>query len=107
MRHTARRVFLDPSTPSSWTVVRVVLVAFLVWNLGGFVIGIVSSLTFLFFIIVLSVFFAYLIDPLVKLIVRFVDGDALRITIGTAVLALEAHGPIAGTASALGSRHFG
>lgn len=70
MRHTARRVFLDPSTPSSWTVVRVVLVAFLVWNLGGFVTNILSSLTFLFFMIVLSVFFAYLIDPLVKLIRR-------------------------------------
>src|SRR5688572_10264896 len=70
MRHTARRVFLDPSTPSSWTVVRVVLVAFLVWNLGGFITNILSSLTFLFFMIVLSVFFAYLIDPLVKLIRR-------------------------------------
>lgn len=70
MRQTARRVFLDPSTPSSWTVVRVVLVAFLVWNLGGFVTNILSSLTFLFFMLVLAVFFAYLIDPLVKLIRR-------------------------------------
>ncbi len=70
MRQTARRVFLDPSTPSSWTVVRVVLVAFLVWNLGGFVTNILSSLTYLFFILVLSVFFAYLINPLVRLIRR-------------------------------------
>jgi len=29
-RTTARRVFLDPSTPSSWTVARVVFVAFIV-----------------------------------------------------------------------------
>jgi predicted PurR-regulated permease PerM len=68
LRQNARRVFLDPSTPSSWAVVRIVLVAFLVWNLGGFVINIISSLTFLFFVIVLSIFFAYLIDPLVKVI---------------------------------------
>lgn len=70
MRNTARRVFLDPSTPSSWAVARVVLVAFLVWNLGGFVTSILSSLTYLFFLIVISIFFAYLIDPLVKALRR-------------------------------------
>jgi predicted PurR-regulated permease PerM len=37
---------------------------------AGFVQSIVSSLAYLFFLIVLSVFFAYLIDPLVKIIRR-------------------------------------
>ncbi len=67
---TARRVFLDPSTPSSWAVARVVLITFIVWNTLDFVTAKVSSLTNLFFLIVLSIFFAYLIDPLVRLIRR-------------------------------------
>jgi predicted PurR-regulated permease PerM len=69
-RLTARRVFLDPSTPSSWTVVRVVLVAFIVWNFANFFTTIFTSLASLFFLLVLSIFFAYLIDPLVKFIRR-------------------------------------
>jgi predicted PurR-regulated permease PerM len=67
---TARRVFLDPSTPSGWTVARVVLIAFFVWSLSSFFANLLGSLTFLFFVIVLAVFFAYLIEPLVKLIRR-------------------------------------
>lgn len=69
-RLTARRVFLDPSTPSSWTVVRVVLMTFIVWYFANFFVGILTSLSYLFFLIVLSIFFAYLIDPLVRLIRR-------------------------------------
>lgn len=69
-RTTVRRVFLDPSTPSSWTVVRVVLVAFFVWYLADFVQNLLSSLKYLFFLLVLSIFFAYLIDPLVRAIRR-------------------------------------
>ena len=69
-RLTARRVFLDPSTPTSWTVARVTLIAFIVWNLAGSFKSTVTSLTYLFFLIVLSIFFAYLIDPLVKFIRR-------------------------------------
>ena len=68
LKQTARRVFLDPSTPSSWAVARVVFVAFIVWNTSYFLASKVFSLTNLFFMIVLSIFFAYLIDPLVKLI---------------------------------------
>lgn len=70
LKQTARRVFLDPSTPSSWAVVRVVLIAFIVWNSAGYLTGTIFSLTNLFFMIVLAIFFAYLIDPLVKLIRR-------------------------------------
>ncbi len=69
-RTTARRVFLDPSTPSSWTVVRVVLVAFFVWYVADVIQNLLSSLKYLFFLIVLSIFFAYLIDPLVRAIRR-------------------------------------
>ena len=69
-RTTARRVFLDPSTPSSWTVARVVFVAFIVWYIANFFQNILSSLKNLFFLIILSIFFAYLIDPLVRLIRR-------------------------------------
>ncbi len=69
-RLTARRVFLDPSTPSNWTVVRVVLLTFIVWFCSSFFATLLSSLSYLFFLIILSIFFAYLIDPLVKLIRR-------------------------------------
>ncbi|MBS1795103.1 MAG: AI-2E family transporter [Acidobacteria bacterium] len=69
-RLTARRVFLDPSTPSSWTVARVVLIAFVVWYVADFFQNFLSSLKYLFFMIVLSIFFAYLIDPLVRVIRR-------------------------------------
>lgn len=70
MRQTARRVFLDSSTPSNWTVVRIVLVGFIVWYLADFFLDKISSLSSLFFLLVLSIFFAYLIDPLVKIIRR-------------------------------------
>jgi len=69
-RLTVRRVFLDPSTPSNWTVVRVVLMTFMVWYFASFFAGLMTSLSYLFFLIVLSIFFAYLIDPLVKIIRR-------------------------------------
>lgn len=69
-KQTARRVFLDPSTPSSWAVARVVLITFIVWYFASFLVTLLSSLTYLFFLIVLSIFFAYLIEPLVKTIRR-------------------------------------
>lgn len=69
-RQTARRVFLDPSTPSSWAVVRVVLIVFFVWTVANSVNSILFSLRSLFFLIILSIFFAYLIDPLVRAIRR-------------------------------------
>jgi len=69
-RTTARRVFLDPSSPSNWAVIRVVTMAFIVWTAASFVYDVLSSLKYLFFMIVLSIFFAYLIDPLVRLIRR-------------------------------------
>lgn len=69
-RQTASRVFLDPSSPSARSIVRVVIITLLLITVFDFAIAIISSLKTLLFIIILAVFFAYLIDPLVKLIRR-------------------------------------
>lgn len=69
-KQTARRVFLDPSTPSILSIVRVVIITLVLIAAFDSVRTLLASLTYLFFIIVLSVFFAYLIEPLVKMIRR-------------------------------------
>lgn len=63
-------VLIDPSSPSIRSVVRVVIVTLFILLVAGWVETIIVSITGLFFLVVLSVFFAYLIDPLVKLIRR-------------------------------------
>lgn len=65
---TPVRVYFDPSAISTWTIIRVVIITLLILYVAGFFAVVLSSLTYLFFILVLAVFFAYLIDPLVKLI---------------------------------------
>jgi len=62
------RVVLDPSSPSIGSIVRVTIVAMIFVFVGTRLESFIGSLTYLFFLVVLSVFFAYLIDPLVKLI---------------------------------------
>ncbi|MFZ1702096.1 MAG: AI-2E family transporter [Pyrinomonadaceae bacterium] len=69
-QQTARRVYLDSSSPSVRSIVRVVIITLILLSIAGFLQSIVSSLTYLFFLIVLSIFFAYLIDPIVRLIRR-------------------------------------
>lgn len=69
-QQNARRVYLDPSSPSIRSIVRVVIITLLLLFVAGFVQTVIASLTYLFFLIVLSVFFAYLIDPLVRVIRR-------------------------------------
>lgn len=69
-QQTARRVYLDPSSPSVRSIVRVVVITLLLLFVAGFVQSIVTSLAYLVFLLILSVFFAYLIDPLVKFIRR-------------------------------------
>ena len=69
-QQTARRVYLDPSTPSVRSILRVVVITLFLLFIAGFVQSVISSLAYLFFLLILSVFFAYLIDPLVKLIRR-------------------------------------
>jgi len=64
----ATKVILDASTPSVRSIVRVVLITLLLIFVAKSLEGIITSLTYLFFLVVLSVFFAYLIEPLVKLI---------------------------------------
>ncbi len=59
------RVQIESSVRS---VVRVVVVALLILFFAGYLQTIISSIASLVFLIVLSVFFAYLIDPLVKVI---------------------------------------
>ncbi len=65
---SVQRVSLEGSSPSVRSVVRVVVITLLIIFVAGFVQNIISSITPLLFLIVLSVFLAYLIDPLVRLI---------------------------------------
>lgn len=55
-------------TASSWFVVRVVLITLFIVFVAGFVASLFTWLVHLLFLIVLSVSFAYLMEPLVKLI---------------------------------------
>ena len=64
------RVVLDPSSPSIRSIVRVTIVAMVFLFIGSRIESVIGSLTYLFFLLILSIFFAYLIDPLVKLIRR-------------------------------------
>lgn len=69
-RRTARRVYLDPSSPSVRSIVRVVVITLLLLLLASFVESVLSALKNFFFLIVLSIFFAYFIEPLVRTIRR-------------------------------------
>jgi predicted PurR-regulated permease PerM len=62
------RVQIEPGSPSVRSVIRVVVVSLIILFFAGYLQTIISSIASLVFLIVLSVFFAYLIDPLVKLI---------------------------------------
>src|SRR5436305_14209787 len=68
LRAPGARIFIDPSSPSVRSISRVVLITLLLLFVAGSVQIIVTSLASLFFLICLSVFFAYLIDPLVRFI---------------------------------------
>ena len=69
-----QRVSLVSSSPSARSIVRVVVIVLLLLAVKDFLGIVLSSLTYLFFMIVLAIFFAYLINPLVDLIQRpFVD----------------------------------
>jgi predicted PurR-regulated permease PerM len=66
----ARRVFLDPSSPSIRSIARVVIITLLIVFIANRIETIIGALTFLTFLVVISIFFAYLMDPLVRLIRR-------------------------------------
>lgn len=61
-------VKIDPAWPSTGTVIRLVLVALAMVFVFNRFETIVTALTSLFFLVILSVFFAYLLSPLVKAI---------------------------------------
>jgi predicted PurR-regulated permease PerM len=65
-----QRVALVSSSPSARSIVRVVVIVLVLLAVKDLLGGVLSSLTYLFFMIVLAVFFAYLINPLVNLIRR-------------------------------------
>lgn len=67
---TIQRVSLVSSSPSIRSIIRVVIIVLLLLSVKDFLGNVISSLTFLFFVIVLAIFFAYLINPLVNLIQR-------------------------------------
>ncbi len=70
-----QRVSLVSSSPSPRSVVRVVVIVLLLLAVKDFLGLVLSSLTYLFFMIVLAIFFAYLINPLVELIRKPFDGS--------------------------------
>jgi len=67
-RTTIRRVFFDPSTPPTRSIVRFWLFFFILLLVFLGVLYFAYLLRALIFLVFLSVFFAYLIDPLVRLI---------------------------------------
>ena len=69
-----QRVVLDRASFSYRVIIRVVVVTLLLLLVANFIQNALSSLTYLFFIVVLAVFFAYLIDPFVRLLQRPFQG---------------------------------
>ncbi len=65
-----RRVFFDPSTPAVRSISRVVIVTLVILQAAVLVGYLFYWLQNLILLVVLSVFFGYLIDPLIKLIRR-------------------------------------
>ncbi len=65
-----KAVILDPTTPSARSIARVVVITLLILFVAGSLETIITAVASLVFLIILSVFFGYLIDPLVKLIRR-------------------------------------
>lgn len=64
--HPVQAVKLDPSSPGIRSIVRVVVVTLVLLWIGSYLETVITSLKSLFFILILSVFFAYLLDPLVR-----------------------------------------
>jgi predicted PurR-regulated permease PerM len=67
-KETIKKVVLDASSPSITSVVRTVIIILFIWSIWDFAIGTIASLKSLFFLLILSIFFAYLLNPLVRLI---------------------------------------
>jgi predicted PurR-regulated permease PerM len=74
-----QRVSLVSSSPSARSIVRVVVIVLVLLAVKDFLDVVIGSLTNLFFMIVLAVFFAYLINPLVELIRKPFEGSYPRL----------------------------
>jgi predicted PurR-regulated permease PerM len=70
-----QRVSLVSSSPSARSIVRVVIIVLLLLAVKDFLGVVIGSLTYLFFMIVLAIFLAYLINPLVELIRKPFEGS--------------------------------
>jgi len=70
-----QRVSLVSSSPSVRSIVRIMVIVLLLLAVRDFLGLVLSSLTYLFFMIVLAIFFAYLINPLVELIRKPFEGS--------------------------------
>lgn len=85
-----QRVSLVSSSPSIRSIVRVMVFVLLLLAVKDLVGWVLSSLTYLLFMIVLAVFFAYLINPLVELIQRpFADRTLGRLMPRAVAIALS------------------
>lgn len=61
-------VALDRSSPPVRSIVRVVIISLICVGVAGIVQNLLSSLSYLFFLVILSILFAYLMDPVVRFI---------------------------------------
>jgi len=85
-----QRVSLVSTSPSVRSIVRVVLIVLLLLAVKDFLGILLTSLTYLFFMIILSIFFAYIINPLVDLIQRpFINRSYGRIMSRSLAIALS------------------
>jgi len=84
-----QRVSLVSTSPSVRSIVRVGVVVLLLLAVKDFLGALLSSLTYLFFMIVLAIFLAYIINPLVELIQRpFIQRSYGRIMSRSLAIAL-------------------
>src|SRR5687768_6615772 len=84
-----QRVSLVSSSPSARSIVRVVVIVLLLLAVKDFLDVVIGSLTYLFFMIVLAIFFAYLINPLVELIRKPFEATYPRIMPRSLAIALS------------------
>lgn len=84
-----QRVSLVSSSPSARSVVRVVVIVLLLLAVKDFLGVVIGSLTYLFFMIVLAIFFAYLINPLVELIRKPFEATYPRVMPRSLAIALS------------------
>jgi predicted PurR-regulated permease PerM len=84
-----QRVSLVSSSPATRSIVRVVVIVLLLLAVKDFLGAVLSSLTFLLFMIVLAIFFAYLINPLVELIHKPFAGSFPRLMPRSVAIAIS------------------